>query len=53
MNKNHFGYPSDIPCCVCGKYKNNQSEPRFGYTVCEDHQDIPPVEINDLRIDRN
>ena len=42
-----WGYPSKEPCRVCGKYKNNQSEPRFGYTVCEEHQNVPPAEILD------
>lgn len=41
-----FGYPSNEPCVVCGKRDNNQSEPRFGYTVCEKHQGIKPSEIN-------
>lgn len=40
-----FGYPSTEPCRVCGKVKNNQTEPRYGYTVCEDHQSVPPVDI--------
>ena len=40
-----FGYPSKEPCRVCGAHKNNQSEPRFGYTVCEDHQSVPPADI--------
>ena len=41
-----FGYPSDKKCVVCGGKKNNQIEPRFFYTVCEDHQGVPPTEIN-------
>ncbi len=45
MNKNEFGYPTNKPCVVCGKVKNNQIEPRFNYVVCEDHQHIPPNEI--------
>lgn len=44
-NKQTFGYPSKEPCAVCGKYDNNQSEPRFSYTVCENHQDVPPTSI--------
>ena len=43
--RNNFGYLSTEPCRVCGLHKNNQSEPRFGYTVCEDHQDVPPTQI--------
>lgn len=46
---NDFGRPSQKPCIICGKHKNNQSEERFGYTVCEDHQDVPPIEINKYR----
>lgn len=42
------GYPSNEPCAVCGEYYNNQSEPRFGYTVCEDHKGVPPVDIGRL-----
>lgn len=41
----NFGYPSKEPCRVCGGFRNNQSEPRFGYTVCEDHQSVPPNKI--------
>ena len=41
----NFGYPSKEKCSVCGKFKNNQTEPRFLYTVCEDHQKTPPTEI--------
>lgn len=45
MDKSKFGYPSSDPCVVCKAVKNNQSEPRFSYVVCEDHQNIPPTEI--------
>lgn len=38
-----FGYPSQKPCRVCGGFDNNQSEPRFGYTVCEAHQSVLPA----------
>jgi hypothetical protein len=45
-DKNSFGYPApEVPCRVCGGFKNNQSEPRFGYVVCEDHQDVQPIHI--------
>ena len=40
-----FGYPSSEECEVCGKYKNNQMEPRFLYVVCEDHQNVAPINI--------
>jgi hypothetical protein len=45
MTKNNFGHQSEKPCAVCNKHKNNQIEPRFGYVVCEDHQDVKPIEI--------
>lgn len=44
----NFGYSSNEKCAVCGEFNNNQSEPRFGYTVCINHQHIPPQEINEL-----
>lgn len=44
-DKSAFGYPSNKPCSVCGKHKNNQREPRFCYTVCEDHQNVKPTDI--------
>jgi hypothetical protein len=47
-----FGYPSDEPCAVCDGHKNNQSEPRFSYTVCEDHQNVPPAYIDIVRENR-
>lgn len=37
------GYPSNDPCYVCGKFKNNEAEPRFDYTVCEDHAYVQPA----------
>lgn len=45
MGNNRFGYPSKESCQVCGEHKNNQYEPRFYYTVCENHQRVPPVDI--------
>lgn len=44
-----FGYPSDSPCIICEGYNNNQIEPRFGYTVCEEHQKIKPSDIEKER----
>jgi hypothetical protein len=32
---------------VCGQHKNNQQEPRFLYVVCEDHQHVPPNQIQE------
>ena len=41
-----WGYPSDKLCCLCQGKDRNQSEPRFGYTVCIKHQHIPPTVIS-------
>lgn len=46
---NRFGYPSNEPCTVCGLHKNNQQEPRFGYVVCETHQSVPPIRLEEKR----
>ena len=43
------GYPSEEPCTVCQGHKDNKSEPRFGYTVCSDHDHVPPVRLDDER----
>lgn len=48
-----FGYPSKDACRVCGKHNNNQSEPRFGYTVCVDHQHVSPIEVPQIKGKRN
>lgn len=42
---------SDKPCAVCGKRLNNTVEPRFLYTVCEEHAQLPPVEVSRLAND--
>lgn len=39
------GYPTTQPCVICGKVKDNKVEPRFGYIVCSDHEDVRPVDI--------
>lgn len=44
-----FGYKSSKPCGACGLYDDNQSEPRFGYTACKEHQSISPVAFAKLR----
>lgn len=44
----NFGYPSSEPCVVCHGYDDNQSEPRFHYTVCRRHQEVPPAFIAHL-----
>lgn len=52
-NKDKWGYPSSDPCAVCGKHNNNQQEPWFLYTVCEDHQYVRPVDIGKGGTDAN
>jgi hypothetical protein len=47
-----FGYATDKPCDVCGKEGGNQSEPRFGYVVCEDHYKLSPLEVSQLKSKR-
>lgn len=47
--KEMFGYPSMDPCEVCEGFKNNQSEPRFGYVLCEDHYRVPGTEFEKAR----
>lgn len=39
----------NAPCEVCGVEKNNVMEPRFYYVVCEDHVNVPPLEISKYR----
>ena len=39
-----WGYITDEPCVVC-KSIPAQLEPRFGYAVCQEHKDIPPIKI--------
>lgn len=48
------GYPTQEPCDVCGKVSKNgnQLEPRFYYSVCDDHHSIPPTEVARLREER-
>ena len=36
-----FGYKSDEKCVVCESI-DTRSEPRFGYSVCIKHFEIPP-----------
>lgn len=43
MNRNdNFEYKT---AKSCGEYDNNQMESRFGYSVCEEHQSVPPAGI--------
>lgn len=44
-----FGYETNKPCDVCGKGGNNRLEPRFGYSVCEEHYRLSPVEVSELK----
>ena len=39
-------YPVTSKCCVCQQPGENGMEPRFLYTVCEEHSDTPPVEVS-------
>ena len=39
-----FGYESDEKCVVCESI-DTRSEPRFGYSVCIKHFEIPPVKL--------
>jgi recombinational DNA repair protein (RecF pathway) len=44
-------YPTEVPCVICGSTDNIGSEPRFGYSVCEEHSKLSPVEISKMRKD--
>jgi len=39
-----FGYKSDKKCVVCESV-DTRLEPRFGYSVCIKHFEIPPVKL--------
>lgn len=47
-----FGYKTNKPCDVCGKEGENQSEPRFGYVVCEKHFKLSPIEVSERKANR-
>lgn len=38
----HGYYTSNKPCVVCGSTDRIGDEPRFGYSVCEEHSHMPP-----------
>lgn len=44
-DNDRFGTQSGLPCVVCGGYNHNQYEPRFGYSVCINHKNMPPAKI--------
>lgn len=46
-----FGYSTNEGCEMCEK-KPAKVEPRFGYTVCEDHCHLTPIQISELKHDR-
>ena len=50
MNKKfeNFGHDTDEPCAVCGKKGGNKSESRFGYSICEEHFEMSPVEVSKI-----
>jgi hypothetical protein len=41
-------YPTDDPCVICGSVETIGSEPRFCYSVCEEHSKLSPVEISKM-----
>ncbi len=45
------GYQTDGPCVICGETPATV-EPRFGYTVCEAHENLPPVEVSRIMTER-
>lgn len=45
-------YPTDQPCCICGKKGANGIEPRFNYVVCQPHHTLSPVEVPKQRTDK-
>lgn len=48
MSWNNFGYPGQMPCCVCGA-SETKVEPRFGYAICRDHYLLSPNQIHFAR----
>lgn len=48
-----LGYPSEEPCIVCERYDDNQTEPRFYYTVCKEHRWVPPVYLDKAKEEWN
>ena len=42
-----FGYPSDKKCRICDSC-DTRVEPRFHYTVCIDHFNFSPVELQTI-----
>jgi hypothetical protein len=49
--REHSHYPTKQPCCICGSTHMIGMEPRFLYPICEEHSNIPPVEVSVRRID--
>lgn len=41
-----FGYNTKEGCIICGKTPA-KVEPHFGYTICEEHCNTPPINIYD------
>jgi hypothetical protein len=38
-------YESNKPCCICGSTDKIGIEPRFNYSVCEQHSKLSPVQV--------
>lgn len=49
--RENWGYGTDRPCCVCGSVKGVQEEPRFGYSVCINHQHVQALVCGRLEYD--
>jgi len=45
-----FGYKSNDKCLVCESI-DTRLEPRFGYSVCIKHFEIPPVKLQNQNKD--
>jgi hypothetical protein len=44
----NFGYPTEKPCEICGELPA-EIEPRFGYSSCEEHSKLSPIEFQKLK----
>ena len=46
-------YISEEACCICKSTTKIGMEPRFGYSVCEEHAKWSPVKITEAIHERN
>lgn len=44
-------YHTPKPCCVCISKHQIGQEPRYGYSVCQEHSVLSPTQINEQRTD--